>query len=261
VTLILPAVKNATTEKVEVKCRRKYHAASGTMREPDWDGVLETAMPRALISKKAFLKILLLRAQSVINGMQNGEYRISTIMKVYSLQIMEEVLGNSGQADIIREADGSDSLEGFVLCHSIAIGTGSGMGSYLLETLNDRYSKLSKPTVSFLTKMRQVMWLCNLAIPIGLQRLTLNADCVVVLDNTALNRIAAKHAYYDSHLYSNKFANVIRKTTVLDVMRRLLQEASQAKYISILNIIQGEVDPTQVHKNLRNKGKKACQFY
>lgn len=78
-------------------------------------------------------------------------------------------------------------------------------------------------------------------------------------------------------------ANVIRKTTVLDVMRRLLQasdrcfefalcifgyeftwysclqtknimvsscartkEASQAKYISILNIIQGEVDPTQV---------------
>jgi hypothetical protein len=78
--------------------------------------------------------------------------------------------------------------------------------------------------------------------------------------------------------------NMIRKTTVLDVMRRLLQvlpvtvgrvvnslsvhkvwihyllqtknimvssyartkEASQAKYISILNIIQGEVDPTQV---------------
>jgi len=79
---------------------------------------------------------------------------------------------------------------------------------------------------------------------------------------------------------------MIRKTTVLDVMRRLLQvllislgsvhnslflyelssfiygilqtknimvssyartkEASQAKYISILNIIQGEVDPTQV---------------
>ena len=31
-----------------------------------------------------------------------------------------------------READGSDSLEGFVLCHSIAGGTGSGMGSYLL---------------------------------------------------------------------------------------------------------------------------------
>jgi len=31
--------------------------------------------------------------------------------------------------------------QGFVLCHSIAGGTGSGMGSYLLEQLNDRYPK------------------------------------------------------------------------------------------------------------------------
>lgn len=65
---------------------------------------------------------------------------------------------------IDREADGSDSLEvrgrpgraaaampgnpsppvapqGFVLCHSIAGGTGSGMGSYLLEQLNDHFPK------------------------------------------------------------------------------------------------------------------------
>lgn len=32
----------------------------------------------------------------------------------------------------------SASLQGFVLCHSIAGGTGSGLGSYLLERLNDR---------------------------------------------------------------------------------------------------------------------------
>jgi tubulin gamma len=51
----------------------------------------------------------------------------------------------------------------------------------------------------------------------------------------------------------------VRKTTVLDVMRRLLQtknimvsthtrskDFNQSKYIAILNIIQGEVDPTQV---------------
>jgi hypothetical protein len=35
----------------------------------------------------------------------------------------------------------SDSLEGFTLCHSIAGGTGSGMGSWLLEALNDRFPK------------------------------------------------------------------------------------------------------------------------
>ena len=33
---------------------------------------------------------------------------------------------------IDREAENSDSLEGFVLTHSIAGGTGSGVGSYLL---------------------------------------------------------------------------------------------------------------------------------
>jgi len=42
---------------------------------------------------------------------------------------------------IDREADGSDSLEGFVMTHSVAGGTGSGFGSYLLEALNDRYPK------------------------------------------------------------------------------------------------------------------------
>lgn len=50
----------------------------------------------------------------------------------------------------------------------------------------------------------------------------------------------------------------VRKTTVLDVMRRLLQPKNVMVstgrerqpshcYIAILNIIQGEVDPTQVH--------------
>ena len=42
---------------------------------------------------------------------------------------------------IDREADGSDSLEGFVMTHSCAGGTGSGFGSFLLERLNDRFPK------------------------------------------------------------------------------------------------------------------------
>ena len=51
---------------------------------------------------------------------------------------------------IDREADGSDSLEGFVLCHSIAGGTGSGMGSYLLERLNDHFPKKLVQVILFL---------------------------------------------------------------------------------------------------------------
>lgn len=64
----------------------------------------------------------------------------------------------------------------------------------------------------------------------------------------------------------------IRKTTVLDVMRRLLQpknmmvstgpdRSNHHCYISILNIIQGEVDPTQVHKSIqRIRERKLAQY-
>ena len=42
---------------------------------------------------------------------------------------------------IAREGDGGDALEGFVMTHSVAGGTGSGFGSFMLEALNDRYPK------------------------------------------------------------------------------------------------------------------------
>ncbi|KAF4664666.1 Tubulin gamma-1 chain [Perkinsus chesapeaki] len=94
---------------------------------------------------------------------------------------------------IDREADGSDSLEGFMLLHSIAGGTGSGMGSYLLETLSDRYPKKLLQTYSVFPMLSEtsdvVVQPYNSVLT--LKRLALNADAVVVLDNTALNRIAA----------------------------------------------------------------------
>lgn len=229
--------------------------------------------------------------------------------------------------DIIdREADGSDSLEGFVMCHSIAGGTGSGMGSYLLEKLNDRFPKKLIQTYSVFPQQEDfsdvVVQPYNSILT--LKRLTQNADCVVVLDNTALNRIAADRLHIQNPTFSQvnqlvstimatstttlrypgymnndligliasliptprlhflmtgytplttdqKVAN-IRKTTVLDVMRRLLQPKNVMVstlrdrkhthcYISILNIIQGEVDPTQVHKSLqRIRERKLAEF-
>ncbi|XP_031376588.1 tubulin gamma-1 chain isoform X1 [Punica granatum] len=278
----------------------------------------------------------------VINGIQNSEYR-----NLYNHEniFVADHGGGAGnnwasgyhqgkgvEEDIMdmidREADGSDSLEGFVLCHSIAGGTGSGMGSYLLETLNDRYSKKLVQTYSVFPNQMEtsdvVVQPYNSLLT--LKRLTLNADCVVVLDNTALNRIAVDRLHLSNPTFAQtnslvstvmsastttlrypgymnndlvgllasliptprchflmtgytpltveRQANVIRKTTVLDVMRRLLQtknimvssyarnkEASQAKYISILNIIQGEVDPTQVHESLqRIRERKLVNF-
>ncbi|XP_067928170.1 tubulin gamma-1 chain-like [Watersipora subatra] len=229
--------------------------------------------------------------------------------------------------DIIdREAEGSDSLEGFLLCHSIAGGTGSGMGSYILEKINDRFPKKLIQTYSVFPNQDEIS---DVVVQpynslLTLKRLTQNADCVNVLDNTALHRIAVERLHIENptfqqinHLVStvmsastttlrvpgymnndliglissliptprlhflmtgytplttdSQVANV-RKTTVLDVMRRLLQPKNmmvstpvnrQANhcYISILNIIQGEVDPTQVHKSLqRIRERKLAQF-
>ncbi|KAI5312879.1 hypothetical protein L3X38_042053 [Prunus dulcis] len=80
---------------------------------------------------------------------------------------------------IDREADGSDSLEGFVLCHSIAGGTGSGMGSYLLETLNDRYSKKLVQTYSVFPNQMETsdVVVQSYNSLLTLKRLTLNANC------------------------------------------------------------------------------------
>jgi tubulin gamma len=74
-------------------------------------------------------------------------------------------------------------------------------------------------------------------------------------------------------LADEKEESKVRKTTVFDVMRRLLQQKNMMVsvgqrnkqinhcYISILNIIQGDVDPSQIHKSLlRIRERKLCQF-
>lgn len=235
--------------------------------------------------------------------------------------------GERYQEDVLdmidREADGSDSLDGFLFLHSIAGGTGSGLGSYLLEKLNDRFPKKIIQTYSVfpnnigLSDTVVQPYNCLLT----LKRLILNSDCTVVLDNTALDRIAfdrlkaANAGYAETNAlvsqvlsastatlrypgYMNndltgllasliptprchflmtaytpltveKQVSSIRKTTVLDVMRRLLQtknimvSASTKKgyYISTLNIIQGDVDATQIHKSLqRIRERKLANF-
>eukprot|EP00923_Selenidium_pygospionis_P003544 GHVN01005593.1.p1 GENE.GHVN01005593.1~~GHVN01005593.1.p1 ORF type:complete len:453 (+),score=65.18 GHVN01005593.1:143-1501(+) len=224
---------------------------------------------------------------------------------------------------IDREADGTESMEGFVLSHSIAGGTGSGMGSFMLECLNDRYPKKLIQTYSVFPMLTSDVVVQPYNSVLTMKRLTLNADCVVLLDNTALNRIAVDRlklpnptfaqtnslvstvmaattttlrypgymnndliglvasliptprchflmtGYTPLSIERQPEAAAVRKTSVVDVMRRLLQTSNimvsvpmrHGCYISILNIIRGEADPTQVHKSLqRIRERKLCNF-
>lgn len=77
-----------------------------------------------------------------------------------------------------------------MLLHSIAGGTGSGLGSYLLERLNDRYPKKLIQTYSVFPDADSgdvVVQPYNSLL--SLKRLTNHADSVIVLDNAQLSKI------------------------------------------------------------------------
>lgn len=57
---------------------------------------------------------------------------------------------------IDKEAEAADSLEGFMLYHSVAGGTGSGLGSFILEQLADRYSSKIVTTFSVFPNSEEV---------------------------------------------------------------------------------------------------------
>ena len=78
-----------------------------------------------------------------------------------------------------------------MLMHSVAGGTGSGLGSYLLEALADRYPKKLVQTYSVFPSQEQggevIVHPYNTIL--NLQRLINNVDATVIVDNSALNRI------------------------------------------------------------------------
>lgn len=132
---------------------------------------------------------------------------------------------------IDREAEGSDSLEarvsafrgwrlshmssnlqGFMVMHSIAGGTGSGLGSFVLERLNDRFPKKLIQTYSVFPNTAEpdvVVQPYNSLLT--LKRLVNHADSVVVLDNGALARIAADrlHIQNPSFDQTNQLARLV----------------------------------------------------
>lgn len=88
--------------------------------------------------------------------------------------------------------NGPPYLQGFMLMHSIAGGTGSGFGSFLLERLNDRFPKKLIQTYSvFPNALEGDVVVQPYNSLLTLKRLTNHADSVVVLDNGALARISA----------------------------------------------------------------------
>lgn len=237
---------------------------------------------------------------------------------------------------IDQEVEGSDSLDAFFLTHSITGGTGSGLSSFLLEELNERYPKKLIQTYSIFPDQ-----ICDGVVQpynsiLTIKRLIMNADSVVALDNTALNKIATDSlrinrpsfndlnniistvisastatVRYPGHINndlvglfaglipsprchffmasytplninnsekntktSKKNKNDSKMNPVFNIMFKLLQKKNfmistntvnnhylDCKYLAILNIILGNIDPIQVYKSLQSiQEKKIAKF-
>lgn len=226
---------------------------------------------------------------------------------------------------IDREADNCDNLEGFLILHSISGGSGSGVGSFILEKLRDRYPKKLIQTYSVFPDLDDsgdvVVQSYNSVL--CLKRLVEYADSVIVLDNIALNQIATERLHlknpsiaqtnslvsqvlasttntirFPGYMNNNLVGIVsslvptprchflvtgytpltlegeesqnIQKTSVTDVMGRLLHQKNlmascpitkQGSYMSLLNMIQGEVDSNEIYKSIhRIREKKIVNF-
>lgn len=236
---------------------------------------------------------------------------------------------SSSLFDIIdREADGCDNLEGFIICHSISGGTGSGFGSHLLEQLSSRYPHKVIQTYSVFPSNNDmgVGEVSHYNSVLTLKRLEEVVDSVIVLDNAALNHIAEERlkmknpsmddlnafitsvissstatlrfpSYMNNDLVSllssliptprchflmtaytpftsTSNTQAIRRTNVMDVLRRLLHphhtmvstSTKRGFYSSLLAIIQGTasgegVDQMKIHQSLqRIKERRLIRF-
>ena len=203
-----------------------------------------------------------------------------------------------------RETEIMDSLDGFILTHSLNGGTGSGMGSYIMEKFTDDFPSAMKMNYAVFpnTKDDSDVVTQSYNSTLSLRRLCENSDGVVVLDNTALYRLANNkftnpsiqvvnslvstvmaattatirfpsythndmaslllpmtptqrtHFFVTGYTPFSSSIQVVRKTSVIDVVNRLLETknimmsspVTVGSYINILNIIQGEVDPNEI---------------
>jgi Tubulin len=82
-----------------------------------------------------------------------------------------------------------DSLQCFLLFHSIGGGTGSGVGSYLVGLLDDNYHNIFRFTGSVFPSKEDDVVVSPYNSLLSLNQLIEHADCVFPIDNQALINI------------------------------------------------------------------------
>lgn len=85
-----------------------------------------------------------------------------------------------------RQAEDADSLQSFLLLHSLGGGTGSGLGSYLLMALADEYPDVYRFSVSVFPSQDDDVITSPYNAMLSCAALAEHADCVMPVENQAL---------------------------------------------------------------------------
>jgi tubulin epsilon len=105
----------------------------------------------------------------------------------YGQQYTEKIIEN-----VRRILEDCDSPQCFMLMHSIGGGTGSGLGSFILKTLNDCFEEMYKFTISVFPSKDDDVITSPYNSVLSINQLIDNADCVMPIDNQSLIDICNK---------------------------------------------------------------------
>lgn len=85
-----------------------------------------------------------------------------------------------------KPAEESDSLQSFLLLHSLGGGTGSGVGTYILNLLEDEFPGVFRFAASVFPSQDDDVITSPYNALLALAELTEHADCVLPIENAAL---------------------------------------------------------------------------
>jgi tubulin epsilon len=106
---------------------------------------------------------------------------------LYAEKILEQIR---------RQAEFTDSLQSFLLLHSLGGGTGSGLGTYILPLLEDHYPDVYRFTSAVFPSEDDDVITSPYNSVLSLGQLIEHSDCVLPIDNQSLmditNRIHVK---------------------------------------------------------------------
>lgn len=105
----------------------------------------------------------------------------------YGSQFRDDILNS-----IRLEAEACDTLESMMMIQSTGGGTGSGLGSYISETIRDEFPKVWRFTTAIVPSPNDDVVTSPYNSMLSLWKLSQTSDCVLPIDNQSLYNIYEK---------------------------------------------------------------------